>query len=65
MLEVLLPNPSEIVCDGVDRQASDEGKVGAEEDKGVRFCWQAGETEVAAETGEEPALAGPVPLCPS
>ena len=62
---MLLPDPSEIVRDRADRQAPDEGEVGAEQDESVGLGGQATEVEVPAEGGKELALAGPVPVSSS
>ena len=62
--KVFLSDACEVVCDGADRQPPDEGQVGAEQDKGLRLCGEAGEVEVTAETSEDSTLTRPVAVCP-
>ena len=59
---MFLPNACEVVSDGADRQPPDQGEVGAEQDEGIWFSGETGKVEVPAETSEDSALTGPVPL---
>ena len=62
-VEVLLPDPGDVVADGADGVALDEGEVRAEEDQGVRGRGEGGQPVRVAELVEELELGDPALVC--